>query len=193
MLLPRADLVERAGRPVAQNVELAVRALAEARDHEVGLEQHRAGPGAALPGRSAPDRARAEIGEEIPAEDAGHLAAAIPVASDHGTAEIVVVLENGQHETGLIAARRRIEAVAALHDPPSVVLAARAGRGLQIDLLPLVLSDVADEQGAGEPVEGEAPGIAKAERPDLRKRAGHADEGVARGHRVGRTAVDVDP
>jgi len=65
-----------------------------------------------------------------------------------------------------------------------------------VDLLPRVLPDVAGPQGAGIGVEGEAPGVAQAERPDLAARARGRDEGVVARDRVGAArllAVDVDP
>jgi hypothetical protein len=78
---------------------------------------------------------------------------------------------------------------------PAVVLAARAGRRLQVDLLPARLPDVGDPQVAAQAVEREAPGVAQPVGPDLAAGAGDADERIAGGDGVGQprvAAVDVD-
>ena len=55
------------------------------------------------------------------------------------------------------------EAMVALEDVPAVVAAALD----YVDLLPLVLADVAGPKGAGLAVEGESPGIAQTVGPDF--------------------------
>ena len=82
------------------------------------------------------------------------------------------VFEQRQRDAGVAAVRRRVEAVQPFHLPPAVVFAADARRGLEVDLLERVLADVADPEVAGRAVEGEAPRIAQAVRPDLAARAG---------------------
>jgi hypothetical protein len=55
----------------------------------------------------------------------------------------------------------------AAHLVPAVILAALARGGLEVDLLPVVLADVGDEEVARLAVERERPGIGDAESPDL--------------------------
>src|SRR5437868_4276105 len=50
---------------------------------------------------------------------------------------------------------------------PRVVFPADARARLKIDLLPLVLADVSDEEIAGYAIERESPGISQSKRPDL--------------------------
>ena len=60
----------------------------------------------------------------------------------------------------------------ALVHVPAVVLEPRARARRVVDLLDVSLADVADVEVAREPIEGVAPGVAQAERDDLRRRAG---------------------
>src|SRR5207244_8133131 len=69
------------------------------------------------------------------------------------------------------------------HVPP-VVLPSPGIGGLEIDLFPCALSDIADPQVAGDPVERETPGVAEPVRPDLRSRVADRDERVVRGDGV---------
>ena len=75
----------------------------------------------------------------------------------------------------------------ALAVAPAVVAPAAAGR-LEVDLLPRILADVADEHRARAAprrvVEAPAPGVAQAEAPDLGEDAGPPDERVRRRHVV---------
>jgi hypothetical protein len=117
-------------------------------------------------------------------------------AADDRAAVDVVVLCHRRHQPRLVA-RLRLEAVRALHDAPAVVLAAAAGRGLEVDLLPLRLADVAEEQVAGLSVERVRPGVAQPVRPGLRPPAGLADPRVGRRDDVRRAIrgrrLDVKP
>ena len=63
-----------------------------------------------------------------------------------------------------------------LHDPPAIVQPSLSRRR-DAHLFPKVLTDVGDVEETRRPVEGEAPRIPEAERPDLR---GAAVRGVAR-------------
>src|SRR5213083_2318283 len=102
------------------------------------------------------------------------------------------IFEDRQHERRIGAIRRRVVTVRPFHPPPSVVLAARAARRLQVDLFPRILSDVADPEIAGVTIETESPRIAHTVRPDLAARAADIDEWIRRRNSV-RRDVDVDP
>ena len=64
----------------------------------------------------------------------------------------MVVLDDGERQSSLVA-RVRVEAVQALHDAPAVVLAARVGGALKINLLETALPNVADVEVCGRAVE----------------------------------------
>src|SRR6266536_3219345 len=51
--------------------------------------------------------------------------------------------------------------------------------GREINLVDLAFADVPNYQVTGLTIEGEAPGVSQAVRPDLELRAGHADEGIS--------------
>src|SRR2546428_4642170 len=105
----------------------------------------------------------------------------------------MVILENRQRQRAVVtAARRAGEASGPLHEAPAVVLAPRARGRLEVHLLPLVLTDVGDEEIPELPVEAEPPQVAETVRPDLGPRARRAPEGVGRRDRVGSGAVHVD-
>src|ERR1051325_9198604 len=108
------------------------------------------------------------------------------IAAGDGAAEGVAVFEDGHGQAGGGAAHG-VVTVEAFHDGPAVVLAAGAAGGLEVDFFVDVLADVADPEVAGLAVEGEAPRVAQAVRPDLPARG----EGVARGDGI-RRPVDVD-
>ena len=63
----------------------------------------------------------------------------------------------------------------------------------EVDLLLLVLADVADDQIAGCPVEGEAPRVAQPVGPDLRAPSRRGGEGVARRDRIPAVGLRRDP
>jgi hypothetical protein len=79
----------------------------------------------------------------------------------------VVVLGYGQCQPGLAAPGAAAGALRAFHDVPAVVFTTLGTRRLNIDLLEPILADIRDIQVAGLPVEGNSPGVAQAERPDL--------------------------
>src|ERR1043165_7759363 len=171
------DLIEHAAIDVG-DVELAARVLAEGADGERRGE-HRPRSSRAVRLRGAPDRARAIVAVEVDAAQPGETRAAIAIAAGDGAAEAVAVLEDRHGEADGRAVGRGVVAVRRFHQTPAVVLAAGAARGLQVDLFILVLADVGDPEVAGLAIEGEAPRVAQAVRPDLAARAG------ARGERVG--------
>ena len=80
----------------------------------------------------------------------------------------------------------------AFRDPPAVILAARTARVLKVNLLEQVLADIADVEVAGQAVEGEAPGVAQAERPDFGPVGRLRDEGIGGRDGVGLRAAGFD-
>src|SRR5205085_5945876 len=122
-------------------VEVAGLVLAEGGDADGGVNQLRVLPARALP-LERPDATAAKIAVEVEALHARERAAAVDVAADHGAAEAVVILHHGQRQSGRVT-RRRVEAVQPLHDPPAVILPARAAGVLKVNLLEKPLADVA--------------------------------------------------
>src|ERR1700722_18633027 len=85
---------------------------------------------------------------------------------------------------------RALERVVAFAQAPAPVDALLAARCV-VDLLVLVLADVADPYRAGCAVEREAPRVAQSPHPRFGHHALAADERVVRGHAVRRVAVGV--
>ncbi len=82
------------------------------------------------------------------------------------------------------AARRGERGLAALAADPAQVRRCRGRSADEVDLLPLVLSNVAHVEVAGVPIEGEAEGVAHSDGPDLVAGARLAGIGIVVGHRV---------
>src|SRR4029078_3825388 len=130
-------------------------------------------------GRPAPEWA---VGDEVP-------------AGDRAEARAVRVLEHREDGARRAAA---LVAVAALEGVPAEVVAAAPlppsrAAGDEVDLLDLVLADVADDEGAGSAVEREAPRIPQPIRVDLREGAGAPAEGIVGRDRVAAVRLWVDP
>src|SRR5205814_5627873 len=85
----------------------------------------------------------------------------------------VRVFSNGQHTNNwtFLIGRHRWMAIRALIEFPAVVFTAFRRCGLIVDLFPVVLADISDEEVAGFLVKMEHVGIAKTVGPDLRPRA----------------------
>src|SRR5205814_2000127 len=109
-------------------------------------------PGPAGEGR-APDGAAAVVAVEVRPGQRGRGGPPIAEPARDRAAEGVRVLEDGQGQPRHAAAGGWVVAVEAFHDVPAVVLPSRAARRLEVDLLVEVLSHVADEEIAREPVE----------------------------------------
>ncbi len=88
--------------------------------------------------------------------------------------------------------RRQPGAAVALDHAPAEVGAGGMRPREEVDFLLRILSDVADVEVAGHPIEAESPRIAQPQRPDLRPAQARGRERVVRGIRVGRRVVDVD-
>src|SRR5262245_54329326 len=136
--------------------------------------------------------AAAEIPVEVDAGEPGNTAAAIDVSAGHRAPVGVPILDGGEREPRLGAARG-LEAVESFHHVPPVVHPARAGRGEDIDFLPEILADIADVEIPGPAIERKAPRVPQPVEPDLPSLTRVAGEWIVRGDRVGRTTVDVDP
>src|SRR5215208_4792684 len=151
---------------------------------------------AAQPGEA--ERAVAEVAVDVAAGPAAPERAVADhlIAGDRAEALVVRTLDHRRHgargATALVAA-------AALEDIPAEVVSA-AGRqaavaaGHVVDLLDLVLTDVADHEAAVAAVEGEAVRVPQPVCVDLGSRTRSAAERVVRRNRVAavRTRVDAD-
>ena len=103
-------------------------------------------------------------------------------AGDRAPALAVAARDDGRHVAGRALPRR--VARAALERTPAEVGAAALAAAHEVDLLDLVLADVADRQVARAAVEGEAPGVAQAVAVDLPARAVATHERVVGGDAV---------
>src|SRR5439155_18303005 len=182
-----------AHQAVMHDVQLAPLVLAERGDLERRVDELSTRPRLAVLD-PVPDAARAVIAVEVAPEELREAPAAIAVAPGDRAVVVrqVVVLEDGQRQRAVVTAARRVVAEGPLHAAPAVVLASRARGRLEVHLLPLVLTDVGDEEIPELPVEAEAPRVAETERRDLGPRARRAPEGVGCRDRVGSGAVHVD-
>src|SRR5829696_7255217 len=173
-------------------VDAAARVLAEG--DEVRHPQPGDPLGARTPGPQPGglDAPAADVAEDVAAVEGRHRAVADHhAAGDGAVAPAVEALDDRPHVAGRRLARR-IPA-AALERAPAEVLAAAAAH--EVDLLDLVLADVADRQVAVAAVEREAPGVAQAVGVDLAAGARAPAERVPARDRV-RTAPGlprVDP
>ena len=141
-----------------------------------------------------PERAHeaaAVVAVEVGPRVSRHAAAAVDDPSRHRASFAVPVLDDGQgvgaRRTGGVGG----EARGSLGDRPPVVLSAPARRQAHVDLLVASLAHVADVEIAGHGIEGEAPGVAQAQGPDLPTGPGVLHEGVGGRDDVG-GAVRVD-
>ena len=178
----RADRRDRGGRARARgavdqardrtrelhDVDAPARVLAERREREVRHVD--AGRAVARAG-ARNDRAQvadAEVGVEVATEQRRQPRVAHDVAAGDRLAAGLVVLEDRGHVDARGRARRDRAVVwqRALEAPPAEVRPAPARRG-EVDLLGVVLADVAEQQVAGLAVEGEAKRVAQPVGVDL--------------------------
>src|SRR6185436_17988944 len=89
-----------------------------------------------------------------------------------------------EHRGDRARGRTALERMRPLQPVPPEVRPAIRARGLEVDLLPRALPDIADPQVTGRRVEREAPRVPQAVGPDLWARTRPADERVVRGDRV---------
>ena len=76
-----------------------------------------------------------------------------------------------------------VEAVHAFEDAPAVILSSGAGRRLEVDLFPGVLSDIGNKKVPGSSIERAAPWVAQTVGPDFIQ-PGTADKRIVGRHRV---------
>ena len=119
------------------------------------------------------DHAAAEVAEHVAPAQVGQPSVAHDhAAGDRAVAAAVQALDHGPDVAWCGLARR--VAAAPLERAPAEVRALAAAAAHEVDLLDLVLADVADREVARAAVEGEAPWVAQAVAVDLAARAGAA-------------------
>ena len=94
-----------------------------------------------------PDPPRAEIGVEVDALEVRIALPAVAVAASYRTLRSVVVLEDRKSRAAVQEIITTpwwvvVEAVHAFEDAPAVIFSSGAGRRLEVDLFPGVLSDI---------------------------------------------------
>src|SRR5437764_1156347 len=110
--------------------------------------------------------AGAIVGVEVLARDLRNPATAVDESTDdRARALVVTVGERGLLQPRLVA-DRRLEARRAVHRAPPII-DARARSRRDVHFLVFILADVGDIQQTAHLVEGESPGIAETDRPDL--------------------------
>ena len=198
---PRVGAVERERRRVRRPDERHLHGLSAARAGRPARRARRRRRGPARPRRRRRGCRRAATCCARPLRPAGreprgldHAAAEVAehvapveveprVAHDHAARDraVAVAVRADDHRRD-VAGRRLAGRVAraALERPPAEVRAAPAAARHEVDLLVLVLADVADREVARAAVEREAPRVAQAVRVDLAARPGAADERVRR-------------
>ena len=102
------------------------------------------------------------------------------------------ILEHRFHQAEGETIRTRLETVLPLLDRPAEVVAAHDGCRDMINLLPQVLSHIADVEVSVGAVEAPAPRIAEAELPDLPPPSGSADVGIVRRNHIGCRTINVE-
>ena len=124
------------------------------------------------------ERARAEVAVDVAAAELGERGAGVDDPAGHGAALGVRVLGDGPDELAGLVELVALDAVGALEGAPAEVLRRLVGLEQHaVDLLHLVLADVADPQLAERGVEGEAPGVAQAGQDDVPARLRLPDVG----------------
>src|SRR4051794_5738025 len=106
-----------------------------------------------------PDHLRAEVGEDVCANECMESPSPVAVAARHDIAHLVGILVNRLAQPGRIAVRRWVEAVAPFLDIPAIIDPTLPARP-EVDLLPVRLAHITNEHIAGRPVKREAEGVA---------------------------------
>src|SRR6058998_2147585 len=168
---------------VPDDIELPLLILSKGRNLQTGRKQR------AYSALDQPEGfAAAIISEDIDALQIRNRGSPIDVpAGDRTARRSIGIFSHRRHQAVRLTAGARQEAVIALHDAPSVV----AARPNEIDLLPIILSDVGSPQLAGLPVEGKAPGIPQAVGENLRSSSGRR-EGIVRWDGIRVATVHID-
>ena len=129
-----------------------------------------------------------EVAVEVGAVESSQLVAAIDEAADDGAAALRVRVDGDRRPEArgraIVACAETAETFA---DVPAVVAAALQA----VDLLRVAHADVAAPERARRRIEGDAPGVAQAVRPDLGSRALDADNGLSDGTAYGSSNEDA--
>src|SRR5205085_3446739 len=121
-------------------------------------------------GQLGPVDARvAVVPEDVPPGEVRHLRVTHHVTADDRA--VAGRVARDEHRRLVVVSGARLEAAEPLEDAPAVIGAGGLLAGREVDLLPVVLADVAEGDVAGLPVEREAVRIAKPVGPDLGARA----------------------
>ncbi len=139
----------------------------------------------------AADPPLAVVGVEVVPAERRDAAAAVHVAAGDGAPLRVAVFQHRHHQPRPAAPLGGAEAPAPLHHAPPVVEPAARG-GDHVDLLQRALPHVGKVQQPGLAVEGEAPRVPHAARPDLVAGGALPRVGVVRGDGVRVAGVHVD-
>ena len=105
----------------------------------------------------------------------------------------MVVFGNWQNLPALIAATGRVEAQAAFHYPPAIVLTARTAGRLNINFFPGRLPYVSDVKIMGQTVKGESPWISETIGPNFLSdvRIGAGKKRIGRWDPIRRTGIHI--
>src|SRR5438105_1296920 len=174
---------------VRAEVELA-RAVHSEREHGSDARQSPLPPldGVAVHEAAGSKPGLAIVRIDVAAGPARQRAPAIDEAPDHRAALPVVVLDRRRRHPRRIA--RWMVAVGAFESVPAVVETG-APRVRDVDLFPMILADVGDDQAMLQRIEAEAPWIAQSNGPDLRARASAPHIGIVARDRVRIAGVHV--
>src|SRR5436853_735411 len=168
---------------MSDDIEFPLLILPEGRNLETGRKQQ------AYRALDQPeDLAAAIVSEDVNALQIRNRRSPIDVSSYDRTARRPGRIFGHRRDQAVCrTAGARQEAVIALHDAPSIV----ASKPNEIDLLPIILSDVGSPEFAGLPVEGKAPGIPQAVSENLRSSSA-GREGIVRWDGVRGATVHID-
>ena len=112
------------------------------------------------------------------------LLAPVHVSSRDGAAGVVIIFENWIGRRSFCNLGADVEGVESFDPPPLEVLAARAGSGDEVDLLPFILADIGNIHVARLAIERPAPRIAQSEGPDFIGDFRIEEEGIVGGNGV---------
>src|SRR5689334_9994929 len=103
----------------------------------------------------------------------------------------MVIFSDWQNLSALIAATGWVKAQAAFHHPPAIVLTTGAAGRLNIDFFTSRLPNIPNVKIMGKAVEGDAPGIPKAIRPNLLFGSWIVEKRIGTRNPIRGTGVDI--
>jgi hypothetical protein len=140
-----------------------------------------------------PDPRGNEVAEKIRSAKFRYRRSPVHITAGNRSSVTVPVVVNGWSESGIGAARTASPSAGKpLGHFPTVVFPA-SGRRLDIDLLTVALSHVADVEVSARSVETEPPGVSEPVRPDIPPCVSLADKRVVGRYLVRGLSVHVDP